>query len=164
MRSKIKLVLVISCILLLSGCNNNEIEKNYNTSGMKHISCKRDATESDKNTKVSINYDLYYKGDYLKVLKSVEEVVSSNEDLLNSYEKAYKKVFSAYDNLEYYYNDVSRDEDSVRSVTYINYGKIDMDKLMDIEGSDNNVTVTNGKIKLSDWKEFAKKYGTVCEE
>ena len=73
-------------------------------------------------------------------------------------------MYSAYDNLEYYDNTVTRDNDSVKSVTYINYGKVDMDKLMDIEGTEDNVEVTDGKIKIEDWKSFAKKYGTVCDD
>lgn len=38
-----------------------------------------------------------------------------------------------------------------------------MDQLLDIEGKEDNVEVTDGKIKLKDWKSFAKKYGTVCD-
>ena len=38
-----------------------------------------------------------------------------------------------------------------------------MDKLMKIEGSEDNVKVTDGKIKLNDWKSFAKKYWTECQ-
>ena len=33
---------------------------------------------------------------------------------------------------------------------------------MKIEGTEDNVKVVDGKIKLDDWKEFARKYGTEC--
>lgn len=161
---KSKIIFVIISILLLVGCSSNELEEKYNTNGLKHISCKRDAKDDTEDTTVDIHYDIYYKGEYLKILKSEEKITSSSEELLNNYESAYKKVFSAYDNLEYYDNTVTRSGNSVTSVTYINYGKVDMDKLLDIEGEEDNVKVTDGKIKLEDWKSFAKKYGTVCDE
>ena len=151
-------------ILLVVGCSNtNELEKKYDTKGYQHISCKRDAEDSNEGTEVDIHYDIYYKGEYLKILKSEEKITSSNQEVLDNYEKAYKSVYSAYDNLKYYDNKVTRDSNSVKSVTYIHYGKIDMDQLLDIEGQVDNVEVTDGKIKLKDWKSFAKKYGTVCD-
>lgn len=157
------LFLFISILVLVGCSNSNELEKNYNTRGYEHISCKRDAEDSNEGTTVDIRYDIYYKGEYLKILKSEEKITSSNQEILDNYEKAYKNVYSAYDNLEYYDNTVTRDSNLVKSVTYINYGKIDMDQLLDIEGKEDNVEVTDGKIKLEDWKSFAKKYGTVCD-
>lgn len=158
-------LVILLIVLLLTGCSSESKEDNtYNTSNLSHIKCSRDASVDDSDTKVEINYDIYYdKDNYLSILKSVEKITSSNEEVLDEYEKAYKNIYSAYDNLEYYDNEVERDTNTVISKTSINYAKIDMDKLMDIEGSDNNVTVTDGKIKLDDWKSFAKKYGTVCK-
>lgn len=160
---KSKILFLIISVLMLVGCSDNELEKKYNTKGLSHISCKREAEDSNEDTTIDIHYDIYYKGKYLKILKSEEKITSSNKEVLDNYEKAYKNVFSAYDNLEYYDNTVTRDSNSVKSVTYINYGKVDMDKLFDIEGEEDNVEVTDGKIKLDDWKSFAKKYGTVCD-
>lgn len=45
----------------------------------------------------------------------------------------------------------------------INYDKIDIDKLLEIEGEEDNIIVGN-KAKLSLWLELAGKVGTVCEE
>lgn len=156
-------ILIFICFIFLTGCSNSELDSDYNTEGLSHITCKRDAVSEEENTKVNISYDIYYKGEYLEILKSKEEIISSSEEILNSYEDAYKKVFSVYDNLKYYSNEIKRDSESVISTTYINYSKIDIDKLMEIEGTSDNVKVVDGKIKVSDWKEFAKKYGTVCE-
>lgn len=161
---KSRVLFLIISVFVLVGCSNNELEEKYDTKGYEHISCKRDAEDSNEGTTVDIHYDVYYKGEYLKILKSEEKITSSNKEVLDNYEKAYKNVYSAYDNLEYYDNTVTRDNDSVKSVTYINYGKVDMDKLMDIEGTEDNVEVTDGQIKIEDWKSFAKKYGTVCDD
>ena len=65
--------------------------------------------------------------------------------------------------LDYYDHEIKEGSNSITSITYINYGKINMDRLMDIEGTEDNVKVTDGKVKLDDWISFAKKYGTQCE-
>ncbi len=169
---KIYLLIIPILIILITGCgaeNQGEIksnsidEKKYDTSNFSYVSCKRD-TETEDDTKVDIKYDVYYnKSKYLQVLKSYEKVSSTDKTVLKEYKDAYEEVYSVYDNLDYYDNVVTSDDDSVTSITYINYGKIDMDKLMEIEGSEDNVTVTDGKIKLDDWISFAKKYGVQCD-
>ena len=37
-----------------------------------------------------------------------------------------------------------------------------MKKIRKLEGEEDNVKLTDGKIKIDDWKKFAKKYGTTC--
>lgn len=164
---KIKTIFVfIGCILILSGCSDTKSTKkiSYDTSGLNHTTCTRDAYTTDDNTNVDINYDLYYDDDdYLQILNSTEKITSSDKEVLDKYEEAYKKIYKVYDDVEYYDNLVIRKDDSVTSTTTINYGKIDMDKILEIEGTENNVKVVDGKIKISDWKNFAKKYGTICK-
>ena len=167
--NKIKLlVLSFSFLFFITGCTTDEntnLENDYKTEGFKHITCTRDAYTTDENTTVSINYDLYYDDEgYLQILKSKEEIVSSNSDILTQYEEAYKSIYELYENIDYYTNKVTRDDNKVISTTSINYGKVDMDKIMEIEGEEDNVKVENGKIKLSDWKSFAKEYGTTCSD
>ena len=159
-------VLVFTLILFLTGCdssNDTNLGTKYSTDGLNHITCSRDAEASDENTDVEIKYDLYYDdNDYLKVLKSVEKITSSNGEVINKYKEAYEKVYSVYNDIDYYDNNIVVQDNTITSTTSINYGKIDMDKLLEIEGKEDNVKVENGKIKLSDWKSFAKKYGTTC--
>ena len=84
------------------------------------------------------------------------------EELKTKYEEAYKSIYKAYENIDYYDNEVLRADNKVTSTTVIYYGKVDMNKILEIEGEEDNVKVENGKIKLSDWKKFAKEYGTKC--
>ena len=166
MKKIISIFVILTIAIFLTGCESTEdLTDMYDTSLLNHITCTRDAViESDSSSSVSINYDLYYNDEeYLQILNSKEEIKSSNSNLLDQYEEAYKKIYKAYDGLEYYDNLIKRTDDTVVSTTTINYGKIDMDELMKIEGSEDNVKVSNGKIKLTDWKKFAKKYGTTCK-
>ena len=59
-------------------------------------------------------------------------------------------------------NTVTKTNNSVTSDTVINYGKIDTDKLLAIEGEEDNV-IKDGKVKLDDWLDFAEQFGTKCE-
>ena len=167
---------VVTCLVLtlfIVGCSNNSTNSNetpdgidsskYSTKGLTEHNCYRD-TDAGDDTKVDIQIKLYSDDDgYLKVMKTKETVTSKNEDILKEYKEAYKKVYSAYKDVDYYENVVEDTTGKVTSTTYINYGKIDMDKIIEIEGVENNVKMTDGKIKLSDWKTFAKKYGTTCK-
>lgn len=154
------------------GCSNDrtdDIEINgidsskYSVKGLKEHSCYRD-TDAGDDTNVDIKIKLYSDDEgYLKVMKTKEVVTSNDKNILKEYKDAYKKVYSSYKDIEYYENQVEEKDDKVTSTTYINYGKVDMDKIIEIEGKENNVKITDGKIKLSDWKAFAKKYGTTCE-
>lgn len=172
MNNKIFLGLLI-ILFLVTGCgtttNQGDIkafsidEKKYDTSNFNYITCTRD-TETEDDSEVEIKYELYYDDEnYLEVLKSYEKVTSSNSDILKQYQDAYKNIYSVYDGLDYYDHEIKEGSNSITSITYINYGKINMDRLMDIEGTEDNVKVTDGKVKLDDWISFAKKYGTQCE-
>ena len=158
------IILLFAILFVLTGCDSTtNLDDKYSTDGLNHISCSRDAEATDEDTDVEIMYDLYYdNNNYLKILKSVEKIKSSNEEVINKYKEAYETVYSVYNNMDYYDNNIVVKDDTVISTTNINYEKIDMDKLLEIEGKEDNVKVENGKIKLSDWKSFAKKYGTTC--
>ena len=170
---RIKMILLPLFLLIVCGCSSvderssivadNIDQSKYETSKFSYTTCTRDTTTTNGED-VTIKYEAYYdKNKYLQVLKTYEKVISSDSSILKQYKNAYSTIYSAYKNLDYYDNEIHTNNNSVTSITYINYGKIDMDKLMDIEGTTDNVKVTNGKIKLSDWKNFARKYGTVCK-
>ena len=96
-------------------------------------------------------------------MHAIEKVTSGDQSRLEEYEVAYKNISSHYEGLEYYNTSIIRDSNSVTNNTIINYEKIDIDKLLEIEGEEDNV-VENGKVKLSTWLGFAEKFGTTCEE
>ena len=64
--------------------------------------------------------------------------------------------------LNYYDTAVVRTNDSVTNDTIINYGKIDINKLLEIEGEEDNIIV-DGKAKVDSWLELAEQFGTECE-
>ena len=152
LRSSIVLVMV----LLLAGCGSNS---SVYSDGVK----KCTSTGTVTNGSTEMNYEVYYKGEYVILLHSTEKIISDSSSVLDTYEEAYKNIFKQYEGLEYYDNKITRSSNSVTNEITINYEKIDMGKLLDIEGEEDNV-IENGKVKLDTWLSFAKKYGVTCEE
>ena len=152
LRSSIVLVMV----LLLAGCGSNS---SVSSDGVKK--CTRTGTVTNGSTEM--NYEVYYKGEYVVLLHSTEKIISDSSSVLDTYEEAYKSIFKQYEGLEYYDNKITRNSNSVTNEITINYEKIDMGKLLDIEGEEDNV-IENGKVKLVTWLSFAKKYGVTCED
>ena len=152
LRSSIVLVMV----LLLAGCGSNS---SVSSDGVK----KYTRTGTVTNGSTEMNYEVYYKGEYVVLLHSTEKIISDSSSVLDTYEEAYKSIFKQYEGLEYYDNKITRSSNSVTNEITINYEKIDMGKLLDIEGEEDNV-IENGKVKLDTWLSFAKKYGVTYED
>lgn len=151
-----KLFFVLALAFLCSGClKGTEASAN----GVKH--CSRKATV--EGAEMLMSYDVYYEGEYVTIIKSLEGITSDNKELLDTYEKAWKDVYAQYKGIDYYENSVVRSENSVICDTKINYVKADVSKIIEIEGEEDNI-FEDGKVKLKTWLDFAEKLGVVCEE
>ena len=151
-------------VILFTGCSQNEkIEMNsgevVDTTSMIHEHCTRAGSMEDGE--VSLNYDIYYTGEVLNLLRSVEKVTSSKKEVLDTYEQAYKGIHEHYQNLEYYDTEVIRENNSVTSSILINYDKIDIQALLAIEGAEDNI-IEDGVAKVEKWKSFGKQFGMTC--
>ena len=175
MKKVFYIIVLLIPFLLLTGCSDEEktnnskpvikeIESNgekVKTNQMTQLYCTREAQAS--GIQVNIHYDVFYTGDQLNIIHSVEQVISSSPEKLDTYEEAYKGIHKHYEGLEYYDTNVDRNETSVTSEITINYDKIDTKKLIEIEGTDDNV-FENNQAKYSKWLDLAKKFGVKCEE
>ena len=155
-------IMIIS-LLLVTGCetNNNVINKkeNMNTTSTSHDYCTRGGTVTDGEA--SFSYDLYYTGEVLNLLVAVETVTSSSTSVLDAYDEAYRNINIHYYGLDYYETEVIRTENSVSRKATINYDKINISKLLEIEGEEDNI-IENGVAKVKLWKELAEKFGATC--
>ena len=163
---KNKLLILAIIVLLVSGCGSNEkVEvsgEKINTNKMAHQHCIRNGNAGSDMT-VDLQYDIYYTGDRLNLLQSMEKVASANDEMLDKYEKAYKDIHAHYEGLEYYDTNVERTDTTVTSTITINYDKINIDDLIAIEGEEDNI-FENKVPKVEKWLALAKKLGATCEE
>lgn len=163
---KISIIILFIAVFILTGCSNKKTEeiiiegKKVNTSTMEHKHCTRQGTVT--NGSVSLSYEIYYTDDILNVLKAEEKVTSKESSVLDTYENAYKEIHKNYEGLSYYDTKVERNEDSVTSTITIDYDHVDIEKLIDIEGEEDNI-FENKIPKVDKWLELSKKFGTKCE-
>lgn len=169
MRKKLfNLIFLLLLIVTLTGCTektasgttvNSESDMTENK-GV--LYCTREATGMN-NAAVECSYDVYYnKGNVTKV-HSIEKVTSSSEEVLETYRSAYENVFKVYKDLDHYYNTVTDEGNTIISETTIEYDKVDLDKLKELENTNDSV-IKNGKVALKDWLKFAENFGTKCTE
>ena len=152
-------------LFFMSACTNNTVEVNgekVDTSKMIHEHCTR-AGSAGSGIDVNLSYEIYYTGEILNIIESTERVETTQANTLDLYENAYKSIHKNYEGLDYYDAEVERTNNSVTSHITINYDKIDIGKLISIEGEDDNV-FENKIPKVEKWKELAKKVGTKCSK
>lgn len=143
---------------LIVGCTNGE-EKDY-----KLIQCSRKAQTASDNVDIKLSYKIYYKDDYVKKVIAIDEVESSDSSVIKQYIDSYEKVYSSYDGLKHFSNKITSTNNSMKSVTEIDYAHIDTDRLLEIEGKDDNVIDKDGKVPLKDFIAFYEKYGAECDD
>ena len=162
---KIRTILILLIItLLLTGCEENGSkvvvnQRKIDVSKLVHEHCTR--TGAVENGEANLNYDIYYTGEVLNLLISQEAVKSTSSEVLNKYEEAYRNIHKFYDGLEHYETQIEKTEDTVASIIKIDYDKIDIDKLIALEGEEDNI-FENKVPKVAKWKELAKKMGAKC--
>lgn len=168
MMKKISIIIsILLIVVVITGCEEKtnvviSNGKKVNTSKMEHKHCTRNGSGGTGIT-TELSYDIYYTDDVLNVLESVEKVVANKESDLDTYQEAYEKINEYYKDLEYYDTEVIRGDTSVTRTATINYDMIDIDKLLSIEGAEDNI-IENGQAKVDLWLDLAKKFGTKCEK
>lgn len=167
--NKIIIVLIIS-LFCLTGCSEEvkfesgtTVDKNSDTNNATGtLLCSRGGKGLGDST-AELSYVVNYKKGYLTKVHSIEKVISDDASILDQYEDAYNNIFEVYKDLKYYENTITRVDNSVTSDTTIDYSKIDMKKLEELESSSQSI-IKNGKVSLKDWLTFASKVGTKCIE
>jgi len=152
-------MITLFLFVFVTGCSSLE-EKDY-----KVINCTRDAeATAGSNVDIKLSYKIYYKDDYVKKVIATDEVTSSDSSVIDQYVASYKKIYASYDGLKHFSNKITSTKTFMKSVTVIDYAHIDTDKLLEIEGKEDNVVNEEGKVPLKDFIAFYEKYGADCDK
>ena len=164
---KYLIFIILFLAIIVTGCEKKDNKEQVvingekvDTTKMIHEHCER--AGSMDGGELSLNYELYYTGEVLNLLKSEEKVISSSDEILTTYENAYRGIHEHYKGLEYYDTEVVRGDTTVTSTIIINYDKVSIPTLIQIEGAEDNI-FEDGVAKVAKWKELAKKFGTKCQ-
>ena len=159
-------------LLVVTGCEKEDnkqssaekvdsVDDLTNKSGT--LNCTRQGY-ANGDIKPSFSYTVTYRDGELLTLRAIEEVSSESGTGLDEYYSAYLKIDEKYKGLKYYDSKVLKTDNSVTRDTTIDYEHIDIDKLLHIEGNEDNIIDENGKASLEMWLALAKRFGTVCNE
>ena len=156
-------LLFIFSIILVSGCGSeNILDKVKKEDNEKVLKCTRKVS-SEENITTDIKYSIYYDGDYVTKTVAIEKITSDDEEILKTYKEAFEKVFSSYKNIDYYDNEVKQKGNTVSTTTVVDYRKVDVNKIIEIEGKEDNIFDDDLKVKKDTLVSFYKKYGITCK-
>jgi len=111
---------------------------------------------------IKSEYKIYYEDMYVTKLITFEEINCDDDEVLLEYRNILKDNYSLYNDIKYYDNNVRLKNNTLVSVTEINYKKIDTNKLISVDSS-NRSLIKNGKIYIKDIYEIYKKQGAKCK-
>ena len=176
-RNRLFIILLLLSFLLVGCGKKNDVEvvntsntkttysedpsSNINVNGSGTLECEREANAID-GLKANFRMVVTYKNGNIIVLHTIDTVTGDDQDALTEYEDAYKKISEQYKDIKYYDTNITRDDNSVIFDINVNYEKVDIDKVIEIEGNDAKM-FKNGKAKLKPWLTYAKKFGTTCK-
>ena len=164
MKRKKWFIILILSIIIVTGCEKEEQkvvvnQRKIDVSKLVHEHCTRSGVVEDGEA--NLEYDIYYTGEVLNLLVSKEAVTSTNSEIVSKYENAYQSIHNHYKGIDHYETSIEKKENTVTSIIKIDYDKIDIDKLIELEGEEDNI-FENKVPKVSKWKDLAKKMGAKC--
>lgn len=153
MKKKILFVALLTMILIVTGCNAKQETKTLN--------CSLKGTIME-GIETNSNYKVAYQGEYVQTIETKETVTSDNQEYLETLKQTVESIYSPYKNVEHYNYDVTVNGNTLISTTFIDYSKIDVNKLLEINSAFGTL-IEDGKLKVSDVKNVYKQMGITCE-
>lgn len=152
MKKRVLLGVLLAAVVMITGCGKEET---------KELTCTRTATVTT-GVEMKLNYNVTYAGDYVKVIKTDEKIITDNKAYLETYKKTVENLYSPYKGIDYYEYDVSINGNTLTSKTNINYEKVDTDKLIKVDSA-NASLIKDGKVKIDDVKSLYESLGASCK-
>ncbi|MCI8778686.1 MAG: YehR family protein [Bacilli bacterium] len=145
-------------VVIPDDVKNSSIKpESVNTKTMKcHLSKNQSGAEFD------LSYFADYKESYVTNIRSNEKIVSNDISILETYKSQVERNYAPFDNVEYYNYNVKIEGDTLISTTDIDYSKIDIGKVLEIDPSSSSL-IKNGKININTLKKAYESIGATCE-
>ena len=104
---------------------------------------------------ISHNNNIVYK------LEKKEQIINKNTDTLNKFKASIENNNREYNKMSLYKNKVIIKDDTLISITKINYRRLDLNKYVTIDKENKNI-VSDNKVKLDKLLKQYKKLGLQC--
>lgn len=145
------ILLGIITLLVVTGCGKEE-----------KMVCTR--TANMNGMEMDFQYEVYYQGKNVNKVKTTEKVTSDSKETLKTLESQIKNLYSSFDKIKEYKYNVTIDENTLISTTDINYQKIDMNQLLEIDSSIEQLQNNNDKIDLDKITQVYEQTGAICKK
>lgn len=146
------IVLAVMLLVLVTGCTSSKEEK---------MVCTRTSTMN--GIKLDLNYQVYYQKDVVNKVQTTEKITSTSKETLAIYKKAVEDLYSNFNGIKHYNYDIAIEGDTLTSKTDINYSKINIDDLLKIDSSIEQLLNKDNKISLEKIKEVYESTGAICK-
>ena len=153
-----KIFLAFSFVILLcTGCGTSSNEQ-------KIMNCDLKSTNSVQGYTLTSKYTVYYTGDTVDSVETKEEVKSDEESILDYFEKTLNNTYTtANENYGGYDNNITRSDNTLTSVTKIDYNKMDMKKYVDDNTAVKSYVNSDYKFTLDGIKSIYELSGAICK-
>lgn len=146
------IVLVVMLLVLVTGCTSSKEEK---------MVCARTSTMN--GIKLNLKYQVYYQKDVVNKVQTTEKITSTSKETLATYKKAVEDLYSNFNGIKHYNYDIAIEGDTLTSKTDINYSKININDLLKIDSSIEQLLNKDNKISLEKIKEVYESTGAICK-
>ena len=146
------IILGITLLIFITGCKAESERKMIYT-----------RTANMNGVKMDLRYEVTYQGNNVNKVQTTEKVESTSKETLNTYKETVENLYSNFDNIDHYNYDVKIDGNTLTSTTDIDYTKIDIDKLLEIDSSIEQLLNDDNKVDLEKITQVYKSAGASCK-
>lgn len=115
----------------------------------------------ENEIKIKAKYQIEYKNKVVETIVTKEEITSEDEEILKNYKTLLENMYQEYNKIDYYMNKVEIKNDTLTSITKINYKKIDLEQLITID-SNNRSIIEDNQVSLKKLKQAYTQQGARC--
>mgnify|MGYP001861457807 FL=1 len=158
------LLLLLTLSVLLTGCGEeSKNDVNPETSKQETMHCESSIRDVVNGYETTSKFTIYYTGDYVDKVETVETVTSESEEFLDNMEEyinsTYDAMNSTYGGYSY---EVIREDGSIVSNVVIDYSKMDLEQYITDQPTMSNY-VENDKLLVEGIVDIYEEAGATCE-
>ncbi len=158
-------LLLMSLLVLLTGCGEetkNEVTPEEPKQATMH--CESSTRDVVNGYETTSEYTIYYTGDYVERVETVETVTSESEEFLDNMEEYVNSTYEATNNAYGGYTyEVIREDGSVVANVTIDYTKMNLEQYVTDQPTMDDY-IEDGKFLVEGIVDIYEQAGATCEE
>ena len=154
------LMFIVLISFLFTGCFNKKTNDNENSVEEINTVCSGKQNIKE-DVSVDTEYEIKSKDGKVITLISTEIITSNDTEYLNTTKEDIEKTYSIYKDINNYEYNITLENNKLISKTKINYEKVDLKKLIEVDPANENIIV-NDSVNLKTLKDMYESLGNKC--